>query len=137
MSIIKKMVIILSSVFILLNFTAVAYASPVEGINVEKDSTKGIAPCPNHGYHQMKNTGKWVIVYYNGNAILSYAAEFKCDCGETIVCSGYPQVQGGYVGSFFYGDDLYNYQNLGMWVSYDSYRSTPRYSSSSLPGYTF
>lgn len=97
-----------------------------------------VLTCPYYGIHQMKATGRWANIYYNGQCLERAYGEYECKCGEIIVCQGSPQYAGNPLGYYFTGERLYNRQIAGYNVSYTSTVRYPFYTADSyLEGYTF
>ncbi|WP_131821377.1 hypothetical protein [Paramaledivibacter caminithermalis] len=102
-----------------------------------------IAPCPVHGIHQMELQKPWNNVYTDTSEKYYWmltAGMYKCECGETIICTGRPHL-GHAIGEYYFESEL----NFIRGVDFDEIGSryywtdeTPLESNSNmLPGFRF
>ncbi|GBF12550.1 hypothetical protein TEPIDINF_000693 [Tepidibacillus infernus] len=72
-----------------------------------------IAPCPIYGIHRMISKGDCSAVDANtGQEIPTLVGWYRCDCGERVLCEGWPHF-GGAIGDYCTEGAIKGYGNIG------------------------
>lgn len=126
----KKLVVI--TIVLLFNISLLSFATEsIEGPFVIDE----IGPCPLHGLHQMVYDNRFTVVDTPtlGNIPVYY---FDCDCGEEMLTTGQPYLEGHNVGRFWYGSEFEALN--GMWeCGFEAFTDGTLWPSHWLDGYRF